>query len=234
VISVFLADDHDVVRQGLHLILKNAGRFRVVGETNEGGQALILIKQLRPDVAVIDNVMAGKTGLEVAVALRAVKGLDTAVVMLTMHAEESYIARAFEAGIRAYVLKDSTVEELVPAIDMAASGGHYLSKSLTAVRPLSFYLEPPEDRHGPANLTARQVEILQLTAQGLTLKAIAYTLGISSKAVEAQRAKIKAKLGVETTLQLSRYAAEVGLVAAVPARKESTGPQKQNPSRTKS
>lgn len=211
-IRVVIADDHRLVREGIHALLDKSGDIRVVGEAGDGAAALEMVRALEPDVLVTDISMPGLSGLEATAQLTAL-GLKTAVVVLTMHAEESLARRALAAGARGYVLKDSVTDELLLAIRAAWRGGTYLSPVvsaalLTAPRPTE------SDGAGtePAALTTREREVLRLIGLGHTNRAIASVLSISIKTVERHRTQLMAKLDVHNLVDLVRVAIRRGLI----------------------
>lgn len=204
--TLLLADDHPIVRQGLRALLAAETDLRFVGEAAEGLEALRLAERLRPDVLVLDLMMPGLNGLDVArqVARRAP---ETRVVILSMHAHEAYVLEALLAGASAYVLKESSSDELVKAIRAVTSGRRYLSPPLSE-EALGAYSRrtgslPPDPYH---TLTAREREVLQLTAEGHSGADIAERLFISPRTVETHRANLMRKLKVRNQKELIRYA----------------------------
>ncbi|SRR5690554_6845517 len=133
-IRVVIADDHRLVRQGIHALLSNAERIKVVGEAEDGEEAIALVKALKPDVLVIDVSMPRLNGLEAARRLTS-NGVDIPIVILSMYGEADLVRRAFESGVRGYVLKQSTAAELVEAVRVAVDGGNFLSSALQDLEP---------------------------------------------------------------------------------------------------
>jgi DNA-binding NarL/FixJ family response regulator len=197
---VLVADDHAMFRQGLVAMLGEAGGVEIVGQASRGDEALGLIRELSPDVAILDVSMPGATGIEVARALSET-GARTRVVLLTMHADATHARQAVDAGASGYVLKGAVFDELLHAIATALDGGLFLSASLTA--------KVMRGDPGPA-LTGRELEILGLIADGKTSRAIARKLGITVRTVETHRANMMAKLDVDNAAALVRYAVEHG------------------------
>jgi DNA-binding NarL/FixJ family response regulator len=211
-LTVLLAEDHTIVRQGLQMILRAEPGFEVVGEASDGPGTLRLVERLRPGVLVLDLMLPGLGGLEVAreVARRSPR---TRVVILSMHADVAYVAEALRAGACAYVLKDDGSQELVRAIRAAAAGRRYLSTAIPedaladyATRSAGTGIDPYD------TLTLREREVLQLTAEGLTGAEIATRLFISPRTVESHRANAMHKLGVRNQRELVRYAVRRGLL----------------------
>jgi len=210
--TIMLADDHQIVRQGLRILIEAEKDFSVVGEAADGVETLRLVERLKPNVLVLDLAMKGLNGLEVARQLNR-HCSKTRIVVLSMHANEAYVQEAFRNGAAAYVLKDSTVTDLVKAIREALAGRRYLSApfSCSAIeayaqksknRPLSRY----------DTLTSREREVFQLAAEGNTSAKIARRLFISPRTVEIHRASMMRKLGFRTQTELVRYAINQGIL----------------------
>ena len=210
---IVLAEDHQIVREGLRSLLRDAKGYEVVGETGDGLEVEPLVALHRPDVLVADLVLPGLNGIEATRRVRK-RHPDTRVVVLSMHADEPFVVEALAAGASAYVLKDTTATELLRAIAEAAAGRRYLSAAIVASLP-------GLDRSRPASsegadpyeaLTDREREVLQLVAEGLTSRGIAERLGLSPRTVESHRANLMAKLRTPSTAGLVRFVAERGLL----------------------
>ena len=207
-IRVLLADDHTIVREGLRALLAKEGDFQVVAEAGDGHEALRLAKHTRPDVATLDLSMPLLNGLEAARQMAAwEQGPRT--ILLTMHAEDSYVLEALRAGVRGYVLKKQAGADLVRAIREVVADGVYLSPGVSAavagaIRSPSHL---PED-----SLTAREREVLQLVAEGKTTKEIGTILGVSTKTADAHRTRLMQKLDIHDIASLTRYAIRSGLI----------------------
>ena len=211
-IRALLADDHTLVRAGIRGLLQGLPGVEVVGEAEDGHEALRLAESLRPDVVLLDIGMPGLNGLEVAGRLAA---LDPSirVLILSMHTSEEYVLRALRAGCAGYLLKRSAVSELEVAVRAVARGETYLSPAVSK-QVVDDYVGRTGGATDPIDaLTPRQREILQLVAEGNTSKEIAERLGLSFKTVEAHRAQIMERLGVRDLAGLVRFAVRVGLVA---------------------
>jgi DNA-binding NarL/FixJ family response regulator len=212
-ITVLLADDHALVRQGVRALLEGQG-FRVVGEASDGLQAAALIEKLGPRVAVLDLSMPGLGGLDVTrrVARRCPR---TRVVILSMHAAESQVLAALRCGASGYVLKGSSSAELATAIREAAAGRRYLGSPL-ADRAVAAWVAaaavPPADPYD--SLTEREREVLHLAAEGLGNVEVARRLFISPRTAETHRANILRKLGIRGQTELVQYAVRRGLLPA--------------------
>lgn len=194
-ISIVLADDHHVMRQALRSLLEEQPGFQVIGEAGDGLEVSRLVECLHPDVLVLDIVMPGMGGIEVTE--RVVKcSPATAVVILSMYKADGYVRRAIQAGAKAYVLKESTKEELVHAIREAVAGRRYLSCTLSE-RAIDSYAGQVGVSTAPHQLLSdRELRVLQMIAQGYSTRQIAEKLYISPRTVEFHRNNIMRKLGV--------------------------------------
>ena len=210
---VLLADDHTLFREGLRALLEQHAEFEVIGETGDGREALDLINRLRPDVAIVDISMPTLSGLEVAARAHRASP-STRVVILTMHAGESYVAYALRAGVAGYLLKESAASELVTALAVVMHGEIYLSPSISRHVVEGFLHTGTGEADPLAGLTPRQREILQLVAEGKANKEIATELGLSVKTVEAHRAQLMARLGIHDVPGLVKLALRTGLVCS--------------------
>jgi DNA-binding NarL/FixJ family response regulator len=201
-LRVILADDHAIVREGLRAVLNDEASIEIVAEESDGERALEAIARLRPDVAVLDIRMPGLSGIEVARKLNE-DGLATAVVLLSMHKEESFVQSAMDAGVGGYVVKEDAARELIDAVRAVARGDVYLSPRIagSVVQAL---------RRGPApkaaHLTPRERDVVRLLSEGLTSKEIAARLDLSPKTVDGHRATIMDKLGIRSVAGLVKYA----------------------------
>jgi DNA-binding NarL/FixJ family response regulator len=208
--TVLLADDHTIVSEGLEGLLKD--RFKLVGTVRDGRALLAAADHLRPDVIITDISMPLLNGLD---AVRQIKISlpSTKVVVLTMYADPHLAVQAFRAGASAYLLKVSSGEELFRAIDEALLGRVYLSP-LISKDLISVLLEAKRDLAvGKSQLTPRQREVLQLVAEGRTMKDIASILNISRRTAETHKYDMMESLGVDTTANLIRYAMRLKLVS---------------------
>jgi two-component system response regulator NreC len=208
-ITILLADDHIVVRQGLRSLLETQPDFEVIGEAGDGPEALQQVQALQPQVLVLDLVMPGMSGLEV---VRRVHD-QTRVIILSMHSNEAYVVEALRCGAYGYVLKDATAGELAEAIRAVVAGQRFLSAPFSE-HGIEDYLR--RGRTGPLDpyetLTAREREVLVLAASGLSNSEIAARLTISPRTVEIHRANMMHKLSLHTQTELVRYAIRRGLV----------------------
>lgn len=215
-IRVLLADDHAIVREGIRLCLEGMGDLEVVGEAEDGYQAVRMVKELAPDVAIVDVTMPRLNGIE---TLRQIKRdyPKTAVVILSMHDSESYVSQALHAGASGYVLKRTGPTELATAVRAAHAGEIYLHPAV-AKRVVAEYLQNIGQDEAPPSphdrLTAREREVLQLAAEGLTTREIAEQLVVSAKTAEHHRASAMAKLNIHNQTELVKYAIRTGLIEA--------------------
>jgi len=221
VIRVVLADDHNLVRAGLRALLERLPDVEVVGEAANGRDALALIVKLKPDMALLDIGMPELNGLDAAARI-AREAPRTKLVMVSMHATETFVAQAVQLGVAGYVLKESCADELPVLIRAVMAGETYLSPgvSKTLVEALKNKLAggsaaPGSGPVAAANvLTPRQREILQLVAEGKSTKEIASVLELSIKTVETHRAQIMERLDIHDVPGLVRYAIRLGLISA--------------------
>ena len=210
--TIALADDHQVVRNGLRVLLEAEPDFSVVGEAGDGLEAVRLVERLQPDALVLDLMMPGLNGLEVARQVSQ-RSPQTRVVILSMYDNEAYVLEALWAGAAAYVLKESTSAELVRAIREAVAGRRYLSPPLSE-RAIEIYIQRAESAalDPYETLTAREREVLHLVAEGHTNAEIAARLFVSPRTVETHRANLMRKLGLHTQTDLIRYALRRGIL----------------------
>jgi DNA-binding NarL/FixJ family response regulator len=211
-LTLFLADDHQIVRQGLRAILAAVPDFRLVGEAADGSETVRLVERLQPDVLVLDLSIPILNGLEVAKRVSR-RSPATRIVILSMFSNEAYVLEALRAGATGYVLKDSGAEELLKAIRAVASGKSYFSPPITEPA-LGAYLRKTRDTTlDPLHtLTAREREVLQMTAEGQSGMEISKRLFISPRTVESHRANLMRKLGVRNQKELIRYAVQNGIL----------------------
>ena len=200
-IRVLLSDDHHLVRRGFRRLLEDDPRIEVVGEAADGDEAIRLATSLHPHVVVMDAAMPGTNGMAATRAIRATSSA-IAVLMLSMHSEETVVQQALDAGASGYILKNVVDLDLAAAIVRVAAGERVIDQSLKR-SPL------PGERN---RLTARELEVLQLICDGLSNKDIAARLKLSANTVAVHRANIMTTLGVHKTAELVVYALQHGLV----------------------
>jgi DNA-binding NarL/FixJ family response regulator len=212
-VRVLLADDHGIVRRGLRSLLETEPTITVVAEAADGLEALRLCGEHKPDTLIVDIGMPKLNGIEVAA--RAQK-LDRppAVIILSMHSDESYIARALAAGARAYLLKDATDEDLIPALRAVMQGRPFFSPAVTAVL-VEDYMRQLRARGLTDTyhlLTDREKEVLQLLAEGRSNKEVATLLELGLSTVETHRANLMQKLNLHNTAEIVLYAVRKGII----------------------
>jgi DNA-binding NarL/FixJ family response regulator len=212
-LRVVLVEDHALVRAGIRSLLEKLADLEVVAEAGDGRAALSLIAEHQPDVVLMDIKMTGLNGLEAtARIMRDFPGVR--VVILSMYANEEYVIQALRAGASGYLLKDAGTAELEVAVRAAARGETYLSPAISR-RMIQDYLEVVGGEGGALEqLTPRQREVLQLVAEGHSVKEIAQILHVSVKTVETHRAQLMERLDIHDVAGLVRYAIRVGLVAS--------------------
>jgi DNA-binding NarL/FixJ family response regulator len=206
---VLLADDHALVRAGIRALLSTIEGVEVIAEAGDGCEALQLIKELRPDIALLDITMPGLSGLEVLAESK--KQLpDLRVIILTVHDAGEYAMQALSAGAAGYLPKSAAATELQLAIEIVSRGETYVSGEVSRKTLLEYSQGPTE--HPLASLTPRQREILTLIAEGHSTKDIGRRLNISAKTVESHRAQLMERLDIHDVASLVRYAIKKGLV----------------------
>ena len=211
---ILLADDHQLMRSGLRLVIERQPDLTVVGEAADGREAVALAKSLRPDVAVMDISMPNLNGIEAAYQITQTHS-ETAVIMLSMHPDESYILRTLKAGAKGYLLKDSAEADLITAVRAVAQGKSFFSPAVSKVL-LDDYMrklkrsgvEDPYDL-----LTPREREILQLVAEGKSNKEVANLLNLSVYTVETHRSNVMQKLNLKGVPELTLYAVRKGIIS---------------------
>lgn len=209
-ITVFLVDDHTIVRDGLRYLLEAQKNIRVVGEAPDGREAIRKVKRLRPDIVIMDILMAGLNGIEAAGQICR-ECPATRVIMLSMQSSSESIVRALKAGASGYLLKESAGRELVNAIHEIHAGRRYLSPKVSE-QVIGACLNRAEEMSDPlAGLSRREREVLQLVVEGRTSAEIADTLFLSVKTVETYRSRLMQKLGIRDIPALIKFAIQHGL-----------------------
>lgn len=206
---IVLADDHQMFRQGLRQLLERQG-FEVVGEASDGHEAVRVVKELNPSVAILDFSMPLLNGIDAAREIQK-RSPNTQVLLLTMFEDSVYVLEALKAGIRGYVLKGQASADLIAAISDILNGTIYLSPGIseTVVKA-----SISQNRQMSEPLTDRERQVVQLVAEGHTTKEIAALLDISVKTAESHRSRVMQKLDIHDTANLVRYAIRRGLIKA--------------------
>ncbi len=212
-IRLLLAEDHTLVRAGIHALLNNLAGIQVVAEASDGYQAIDLVAQHQPDIVLMDIAMARLNGLEATTQISSIAP-HTHVIILSMHANEEYVLHALRAGAAGYLLKNAGTAELELAIRAVAQGETYLSPAVSKY-VIAEYVRRTGGELGIAErLTPRQREILQLIAEGHSTHDIARRLKISVKTVETHRAQLMERLAIHDVAGLVRYAIRTGLISS--------------------
>jgi two-component system response regulator NreC len=213
---IVLADDHQVVREGLRLLLDGQSDLEVVGEASDGIEATELAERLKPDVLVVDLVMPGLGGLDVAREVRR-RAPKTRIVILSMHSSDAFVLQALRNGASAYVVKSSSAAELVLALRRVLAGQRYLSPPFSE-KAIDAYMKRAEagEVDSYESLTTREREVLHLSAEGLSNPAIGERLGISPRTAETHRVHVMQKLGLKGRTDLIAYALNRGLLPVAP------------------
>jgi RNA polymerase sigma factor (sigma-70 family) len=210
---IILADDHRILREGIGAMLRQVPEFEIVGEAGDGNEAVRLARDLRPDVVVTDVSMPGMNGIEaIRRIVSEVPGVKT--LCLSVHDEKRLVAAVMDAGASGYLLKDCAFDELLRAVRTVLAGQVWISPSIAGV-----LMEDYRNRRAGtttsafSELTAREREVIQLIAEGLSTREIAERLHVSAKTIGTHREHLMAKLGVNGTAELTRYALREGLTA---------------------
>lgn len=211
-LTILIADDHRIVREGLRQLLDAAPNLKVVGEADTGVRAVELALELSPACVVMDITMPQLSGIEATRRILAQRPA-TRIIALSMHAERRYIIECLRAGMQGYLLKESAFDEMRRAIDMVMDGGIYLS-SQVAGGFIRDAVSRVNDDDGSVFqvLSDRERQVLQLLAEGQSTKEIAGSLGVSVKTIETHRKKIMEKVGLHSVAELTRYALREGLI----------------------
>jgi two-component system, NarL family, response regulator NreC len=210
--TALIADDHRIMREGLRSLLEKSGRFECIAEADDGYQAVKLAKELHPDIVIMDIAMPNLNGIE---ATRQIKTElpEIEVIVLSMHATRNYVAQVLQAGASAYLLKDSAFEELSTALVAISRGGMYLSPAIAKTAAIASLKGGSSSGGGglTENLTKRELQVLQLIAEGRSTKDIAARLSLSVKTVETHRKQIMDKLEIRSVAGLTKYCIREGM-----------------------
>lgn len=210
---ILLADDHGIVRRGLKSLLESRPGLEVIGEAADGLEALRLCGELSPDLLIVDISMPKMNGIEVASRVQKLER-PPGIIILSMHADESYIMRALGAGARGYLVKDATDEDLLPAVKAVAAGKPFFSPAVAAVL-MEDYVRQLRARGLSDSyelLTDREREVLQLLAEGRSNKEVAALLDVGLSTVETHRANLMQKLNLHNTAEIVLYAVRKGVI----------------------
>ncbi|MGD8404712.1 MAG: response regulator transcription factor [Anaerolineales bacterium] len=208
-ITVFLADDHRVLRDGLRILLESQDDIEVVGEAENGNSAIDGIIKQKPDVVVMDITMPELNGIDAAEVIHDALP-DTGIVILSIHSDLEHIFRALQAGAQGYILKESAGSEVISAVRAVFLGRRYLSPSIRDT-VMEAYMQNRQIQSPLEILSMREREVLQLTVEGHSSAAIANKLGLSSKTIETYRSRLMGKIGVHDLTELVRFAIKHGI-----------------------
>jgi two-component system, NarL family, response regulator NreC len=213
-IRILLADDHTIIRSGLRALLERVADFQVVAESGDGREAVTLVDEHSPHVAVMDIAMPRLNGIEATHQITS-KHPEIAVVILSMHSDEGYVLRSLKAGARAYLLKDSAETELISAIRAVHQGKAFFSPTISKMLAED-YVRQIQQRGAHESfelLSTREREVLQLLAEGRSNKDVAALLNLSLYTIETHRSNILQKLGLHSSAELILYAVRKGIVS---------------------
>ena len=215
-IRILLADDHGIIRQGLHTLLEQQSDIKVVGEAEDGRKAVALVRELAPDIVIMDITMPNLNGVDAT--RRIVEEFPKVkVIALSIHSNKRFVADMLRAGALGYILKECLFDELVQGIRVVAGGNIYLSPRITDVVVDDYKGRLSKTADTPLSiLTNREHEVLQLLAEGKSTKQIALELHVSVKTIEANRRQIMEKLNIHSVAELTKYAIREGLTSLEP------------------
>lgn len=210
-VRILLVDDHQLTRQGLRSLLGEDPDFQVVGEAGTGREAVAMAKDLQPNVVMMDVAMPDMNGMQATHQLRRAVP-EAKIIGLSMHKNRQLVTAMLQAGANGYVLKDASIEEVGRAIRTVIGGGAYLAGEVTGDVVDEYLKQRRASEPKPmVELTAREREVLQLVAEGLTTKEIAHELTVSTKTIESHRSNLMTKLNAHTIAQLTKHAVRMGL-----------------------
>ena len=213
--TILIVDDHPLVREGLESILKTAAEYEVVGQAGNARDAIQMVKNLKPDLVLLDLGLPDKSGIQLSSEIRNISS-PTRILIISMHSNVDYIVKAFQAGATGYMTKESATQRLLIGIAQVLKGEYFMDASVSH-KVVEKLMKTPEKEMKITDasyetLTSREQEIMVLLAEGYSAKKAAAKLFISPKTVENHRTNILNKLGLHSTLELVRYAARLGLV----------------------
>ena len=213
--TILIVDDHPLVREGLNSILKPATQYEVVGQAGNARDGIQMVKDLKPDLVLLDLGLPDKSGLELSREIRNISP-PTRILIVSMHSSVDYIVKAFQTGATGYMTKESATERLLKGIEQVLSGEYFMDGAVSHAVVKKLMKTPEKEMKitdsGYETLTSREQEVMVLLAEGHSAKEAAAKLFISPKTVENHRTNIMNKLGIHSTLELVRYAARLGIV----------------------
>lgn len=207
-INVLIVDDHDIIRKGLRNIVSSCSKYQVVGEASNSNEALAKIKELKPDILLLDITMPGESGLDIISQIRGLSE-NIKIIIISVHKVDPYINKALQLGAKGYLVKDNAAEELILALDRVMNNEIYLGRNVSD--SLIKKISSPDERQSKG-LTLRDKEILRLVAEGKTAKEIAKTLNLSSRTIENNKNTLLKKLNLHHAIDLVKYALENNII----------------------
>jgi len=210
-ISILIADDHDIIREGIKNILRDSLGYEIVGEAADGEEVVTAVKKLKPDILLLDISMPKISGMEVIEQVHYVSP-KTKILIITVHKAHTYILKAFKAGAKGYLHKENAGEDLLFALDKISRGGTYLSSTVSSYLVDTVTSSKPEQLAKKSLLTSREEEVLRLVVEGKTAKQIGNVLFISPRTVENYKNALLKKLNLNRTSDLIKYAIKHKLV----------------------
>ncbi len=211
-VRIVLADDHAIIRQGLSSLIDKQPGMEVIGQAKDGREAIEIVKNLVPNIVIMDISMPNLNGIEATRSIHS-EFPDIKIIALSMHSNKRFISNMLTAGATGYILKDTVFDELVRAIHIVASGRRYLSTGVADIVVSDYVnrLLKVSDISSNTDLTCREREVLQLVAEGKSIKQIALELHVSTKTIEANRRRMMEKLGLRSVAELTKYAIREGI-----------------------
>jgi DNA-binding NarL/FixJ family response regulator len=202
--KILIADDHDIIREGIKTILAKHAEYEITGEAEDGVKVLEQIEALKPDILLLDITMPQKSGLEILDQVRRLSP-ETKIIIISVHKADAYIMRALKAGVRGYMNKENAADDLLPALRKVISGQFFLSGEASSYI-LDKVNKTPQELEKEGDLSEREMEVLRLTVEGKTAKEIADAIFISPRTVENYKNNIMRKLGLHKTSDMIKYA----------------------------